>query len=253
MKVQLTHGTSAYEVDLSRPIDISIPIRNGEQNPNCFYAPMPEFSPVRAGDFVGATAEGGAVNFFNVRINPHGNGTHTECVGHIALEKFTIRETLTQSHFLCKLVSVIPTKNEEGDKVIYRHHLEGFLEGEALKAIIVRTMPNDEDKTSRSWSGTNPTYFDAAAIRYLVENGIQHFLTDLPSVDREEDGGALAGHKAFWQYPDNTREFATITELIYAPDHIKDGLYLLNIQTISLDLDVSPSKPVLFALNALKT
>jgi arylformamidase len=74
-------------------------------------------------------------------------------------------------------------------------------------------------------------------------------LLDLPSVDREEDGGNLLGHKAFWQYPENPRSACTITELIYVPSEVPDGDYLLNIQIASLELDVSPSKPVLYALN----
>ena len=33
--------------------------------------------------FTGSVAEGGSVNFRNIAFNPHGNGTHTECLGHI--------------------------------------------------------------------------------------------------------------------------------------------------------------------------
>ena len=86
----------------------------------------------------------------------------------------------------------------------------------------------------------------------MVEQGVRHLLVDLPSVDREEDGGKLLAHKAFWQYPDNIRENCTITELIYADNIIKDGLYLLNIQIASFEIDVSPSKPVLYALTVKK-
>jgi hypothetical protein len=82
----------------------------------------------------------------------------------------------------------------------------------------------------------------------MVESGIRHLLLDLPSVDREEDGGQLLAHKAFWQYPHNTRTDATITEMVYVPNELRDGLYLLNLQTISLDLDASPSKPVVYAV-----
>ena len=78
--------------------------------------------------------------------------------------------------------------------------------------------------------------------------GVEHLLIDLPSVDREEDEGKLLAHKAFWQYPDNIRRNATITELFYATPELKDDLYLLNLQIISLDLDVSPSKPTLYKL-----
>ena len=77
---------------------------------------------------------------------------------------------------------------------------------------------------------------------------MQHLLLDLPSVDREEDAGLLLAHHAFWCYPAQPRCAATITELIFAPDEVEDGLYLLNIQVTSLVLDASPSKPVLYRL-----
>ena len=43
--------------------------------------------------------------------------------------------------------------------------------------------------------------------------GIKHLLIDLPSVDREIDGGRMMSHRAFWNYPDNPRHESTITEL----------------------------------------
>ena len=88
-------------------------------------------------------------------------------------------------------------------------------------------------------------------MKYIVECGVKHLLIDLPSVDREEDGGQLLAHKAFWQYPENIRANATISELIYVNNVIKDGLYLLNIQITALELDASLSKPVLYKLNIL--
>jgi hypothetical protein len=79
--------------------------------------------------------------------------------------------------------------------------------------------------------------------------GVQHLLIDLPSVDREEDGGQMLAHKAFWQYPDNPRKEATITEMVFVPNEVPDDLYLLNIQIASLETDASPSKPLLFKLS----
>ena len=251
MKIVLQHRNKKFEVNLNKPIDISIQIQNGFDNPNCFYAPMPEFEPVRTESFVGATAEGGLVNFYNIKLNPHGSGTHTECVGHIAKEKLTIHECLTNFHNIVKLVSIFPTRLENGDRVIMKHQLEEVFTKNEAPAIAIRTQPNDDWKTKTNYSGANPPYIHFKAIEYLVECGVQHLLVDLPSVDREEDEGKLLAHKAFWQYPDNVRKNCTITELFYAPDKIKDDLYLLNLHTISLDLDVSPSKPILYKLSSV--
>ena len=83
---------------------------------------------------------------------------------------------------------------------------------------------------------------------FLNQQGIKHLITDLPSIDREEDGGALAGHKAFWDYPEHPANDKTITEMVYVENTIPDGLYFCNIQIISIELDASPSKIVLYPL-----
>ncbi len=236
------------EADLSRPFDLSMLLSSGPENVSCFWAPEVVYEPVRAGNFVGSTAEGGLVNFFNVRFNPHGNGTHTECVGHIARERYVLRECLQNAHYSARLVSFRPQKTPEGDRVVMREQLEDLIKPGEVQALVLRTLPNDDLKLRAHYSGTNPPYIHHEAMRYLVYCGIVHFLTDLPSVDREEDGGALLAHHAFWQYPEAVRREATITELLYAPNEVPDGDYLLNLQTAAFDLDASPSRPVLYPL-----
>ncbi|RMG78993.1 MAG: cyclase family protein [Bacteroidetes bacterium] len=254
MEAIIRYQNHAYRVRFSRPLDLSIPVRSGLENPNCFYAPPPAFEPVVTEAFTGSTQQGGVVNFFNVKINPHGNGTHTECVGHIAKAPFFIRQCLNKYHFLCKLVSLFPRKTPTGDRVIFRDQLEEILGEDATPALTIRTLPNDDHKLRTNYSGANPPYLHPDAVSYLVQCGVQHLLVDLPSVDREEDGGKLLAHKAFWNYYPGAdiREDCTISEMIYAAPDIRDGLYLLNLQIISLELDVSPSKPVLYALELIE-
>ena len=251
MKIELNHNGQAFTTDLSHPIDLSIPLREGLENPNCFWAPPVEIWPVVAGDFVGDTTKGGVVNFKNITLNPHGNGTHTECVGHIATQKFTINQCLTRFHFLAKLVTLYPTRLENGDRVILKSQLEEVLKPGETEAFILRTLPNDDHKLTVNYSGSNPPYLHHEAAAYLVDCGIQHLLLDLPSVDREEDGGKLLAHRAFWQYGggfDDIRQNCTITEMIFVKNEIQDGVYLLNLQIASLELDASPSKPVVFQI-----
>jgi kynurenine formamidase len=248
MHAHFTFNKNSYKVDLAQPIDLSLLLREGFGQVNCFWAPPVEYAPVVAGDFIGDTTKGGPVNFFNVRFNPHGNGTHTECVGHIAKEKYVLRDCLREAHFLAKLISVYPQKREDGDRVIVVENLMPFIEKGESNALIIRTLPNEDAKKTQSYSGTNPPYIHQEAMLFLVECGIEHLLLDLPSVDREEDGGALLAHKAFWQYPEAVRAHCTITELIFVPNEVKDGLYLLNLQTASFELDASPSRPIIFAI-----
>ena len=234
--------------DLNQPLDISITLRFDGVAPNCFYAPLAEASPVVAGDFVGSTAQGGLVNFMNIRLNPHGNGTHTECVGHIAREPFYLSDCLQRFHFAARLVSIYPQHQDDGDRLITRDQLAAVLRPGEVAAVVIRTLPNDAEKKSRNYSGTNPPYLQHAAAQLLVDYGVDHLLLDLPSVDPEEDAGQLLAHHAFWQYPYATRTSATISELVYVPAAVADGRYCLQLQVTSMVLDVSPSKPVLYEL-----
>ena len=84
-----------------------------------------------------------------------------------------------------------------------------------------------------------------------MHRGVKHLLIDLPSVDKEIDGGALLAHRAFWEYPEKTNLERTITELIYVKNSILDGLYLLNLQISSFENDACPSKPVLYELEVV--
>jgi arylformamidase len=247
-KIQLS-SEKTIEIDLADPLDISIPLVAGADSVNCFYAPPMTVEPVRAGNFVGSIKEGGVVNFVNIALNPHGNGTHTECYGHISAENATINQSLRQFHFLAKLISVRPEKMPNGDQIILKKQLIEIVEPNEANAIIIRTLPNNLSKLRTNYSGKNAPYFEAEAIEFLVKCGFEHLLTDLPSVDREEDGGKLAAHKSWWQIETNQiRKNATITELIFVENKIKDGLYLLNLQITSLEIDATPSKPVIYTI-----
>ena len=231
------------EADLSHGHCLAITLDHTGTQPNAFFAPLYEAAPHKVGDWTGDTREGASVNFFNLRLNPHGNGTHTEGVGHITKERYSIHEHLDNGAWMAQLISVYPALKENGDRVITDVEWE-----EGVEAIIIRTMPNHPDKCARQYGNTNPPYLDAEVAGKMAKAGIQHLLLDLPSVDREEDGGALTAHRAWWQYPHATRTEATITEMIYVDNVIPDGLYLLQIQIPALALDASPCRPFIYPL-----
>ena len=240
-------GGNSFHVDFSKPHDISIPLRAGEINVNAFYLPPVQMEPFRAGSFVGDVNEGGSCNVKNILFNPHGNGTHTECVGHISKEPYTINQCLKQFLFQAELISITP-QTVFDDHIIKMDQLEKLLGDKRPEALIIRTRPNSDLKLNRQYSGTNPAYLHHDTAAFIRDCGIQHLLLDVHSVDREEDGGKLLAHHSFWNYPESTRIDATITELIYVPDEIKDGSYLLNLQIASFENDASPSKPLLYRM-----
>ncbi|AIG29135.1 metal-dependent hydrolase [Flavobacterium psychrophilum] len=242
------------EIDLSKPIDISIPLTNTDKNPIAWYLNKPEIEPVTVGDWIGKVSEGkSSTNFNNIFFNPHGHGTHTECLGHITNAFYSINQCLKQFFFTAELISVKP-KTINGDLVITKEQIKNALNKKTPEAIVIRTLPNIEEKKHKKYSHTNPPYLAQEAAVFIREIGIQHLLIDLPSVDREEDEGKLLAHKAFWNVKDvnNLNEDArlncTITELIYADNTILDGSYILNLQIAPFENDASPSKPILFKI-----
>ena len=251
MKIKLEYNDEIYTADLSKPIDISI--KCGDVR--CFYAPDFVKKPMKSGDFIGSIKHGAPVNFYNIELNPHGNGTHTECIGHITETQESLDDVLREYHFISALVSVQLQHNEQGDQYIDLDTLQNALPNNVPPAIIIRTMPNYLGKKNTDYSGKNPPYIAAEAMDLLVRYDVKHLLVDLPSVDREKDDGLLSAHKKFWGIDaekNEGRSEATITELVFVEDQIEDGIYLLNIQVSSIPLDAVPSKPVLYKLTQVK-
>lgn len=244
-----------WEVVVDAPVDASCAV--GPVGPRAWYVEAPRFEPVRANGFVGAVAEGGAVNFRDLAFNPHGHGTHTECLGHITQEVHSVNACRIPAWIPCLLVSVVPDVLADGDHVLGQGAVQRAVgaawaalglpsDAPMPPAVAVRTLPNEGGKARRNWSDTNPAYFEAGVLAGWAAAGVDHLLTDLPSVDRERDGGVLAGHHAFWCVPDAPRFHATITEFLNVPNDVPDGLYLLNLQTAAFENDATPSRPLLF-------
>ena len=248
-----------YQCDLSKPMDISMQLSTNKENSSAWYVKPVKIEPVKGDGFVGSVKEGGSVNFRDITFNPHGNGTHTESVGHIDTEIHSINKTLTKFHFLAQVISIEPeicSKNEGtrkiGDHIISFEQIKNAIGNNNPEAIVIRTTPNTKDKLTKQYSNSNPAYICDKAARFISEKGIDHLLIDLPSVDKELDEGKLLSHRAFWNYPENTQFHKTITEFIFVPNEIVDGNYLLNLQIAPFENDASPSKPTLYKITDLE-
>jgi kynurenine formamidase len=246
IEIRVNHLGIDYTIDPLQFYDISMPFSAQPNAARAWYIDPVKIEPVRLGDWVGSVKAGGSVNFNNIFFNPHAHGTHTECVGHISKEDFSINNNLKQFFCLATLLTVTPQKRDE-DLVIDANLFEEIKKTKT-EAIVIRTLPNTLSKLSTNYSNSNPPYITSEAMQLLVDFGIKHLLIDLPSVDKEQDGGALAAHHIFWQYPDDTRLDATITEFVFVDNEIPDGVYLLNLQVAPFENDASPSRPLLFPL-----
>lgn len=232
--------------NLKKGIDLSIPLSNDENNPLAWYVDAPRFEPVREHGWIGAVKEGGSVNFRNILFNPHGHGTHTECLGHITEEVYSINQHLNEFFFEA-LVVTVEFEERDGDLMVTKEQLSALKEYESIEALVIRTLPNPLSKKNKKYSATNPPYLDISCLEELNRLQVKHLLLDLPSVDKEHDDGVLAFHHGFWEVPENPRFDRTITELIYVPDEVKDGVYLLNLQVAPFENDAAPSRPVLYS------
>jgi kynurenine formamidase len=234
-------NNKAYTIDLLKPLDISIPLRASEKNVNAWYVDEPKMKKELS------IANGDPVNFNTLTINPHAHGTHTETVGHIIDNGPSINKVLKQFFHTAELISVAPERKVT-DMVISMKQVKLLLKQKKSDALIIRTMPNTLEKKSRQYSNTNWPYIDPEAMDFMVERGIKHLLIDQPSVDKEKDDGQLLSHKAFWDIKGHIRKDCTITELIYVPNKVKDGSYILNLQIAPFENDAAPSKPILYKI-----
>lgn len=237
-----------YTFDATQPIDISIPLHFNSPQPNAYQVDPAVSEPCVSDELVGDTRRGGSCNFERYSLIPHCNGTHTECVGHITNERIAVRDCLRDVLIRATLVSVIPSGDEP---IITRESIDSC----SGSALIVRTLPNDDSKLTRAYDDVIPPYFSHDAMQLMIERGIMHLLVDMPSIDRLYDEGKLANHRIFWnveaekfEVNADSRTNATITEMIYVPNEIEDGEYMLNLQIAPFASDAAPSRPILFRL-----
>ena len=270
MILSLELDNLVYVINYDEPLDISIPLRFNGAQPNAYDVKFAASKPCQAGTLIGDTRRGGSCNFEKYVIIPHCNGTHTECAGHITRERISIQQSLKDCFIPSTLVSIEPenaldssetyaVNYADEDKLITRNSLEIALKNSNenfLEGLIIRTLLNDESKKRRAYMNNPPPFFSTEAMRFIAGKSVKHLLVDMPSIDRAFDDGKLSNHRIFWNIGQGAFElnaasypYKTVTEMIYAPDEIRDGAYLLNLQIAPFVADASPSRPILFKIN----
>ncbi len=261
------HGRR-LRVDFSKPVSVAIPLDFAGPQPSCFGAERAQARPLAAGDFVGDTRAGGSCNCEILTLAPHCNGTHTECVGHVTLDRVAVSERLPGGVELALLVTIAPaaaadsTEDSDpapvpGDCLVTAAALRKTFDayqGPVPTALIVRTAGSEGPY--HAYSGAAPApYLTRQAAAFLVERGIATLVLDLPSADRADDDGKLTAHRIFFGLPpgsqrasESQRPRASITELAWIAPAIADGLYVLDLQLPAFLSDAAPSRPLLYAV-----
>ena len=244
-----------------------------------FHGPQPSYYGVPpatantmvADGFVGDTRAGGGCNAEVITLNPHCHGTHTECVGHVTDARLHAIDVVPRHRLAALLVSLTPRPaaevdertpgaTQDGDLLLTAASLREPLAAlnEPLDALIIRTLPNPDSKRHQHYldSGDYP-YLTLDAVAAVVAAGVRHLLIDTPSLDRLDDNGELAVHRAFWNLPlrqrdvdARTRVGNTVTEMIFIDDSIADGRYRLALQAAPFSGDATPSNPILYPWNS---
>ncbi|MEQ9104065.1 MAG: cyclase family protein [Rhodothermales bacterium] len=265
-----------------RGVDLSIPLRFDGPQPNLYGVPAASRSVLVTDGFTGSVAEGGSCNVDALRLIPHCNGTHTECVGHITRERITLTECWQPRLLRAVLISVRASADASVSAAMVAEAAKPWLGGDSKlddqglggdaipEALIVRALPKGADPfttygVSEQKPGNHstpgailppgttspsgpPPYFLPEATAWMRANGVRHLLTDLPSLD-PLDSAELLAHRAFWGMapgqsgqPDPRTQ--TVTEFIHVPGNLPDGPGILELHVAPFDLDAAPSRPV---------
>jgi arylformamidase len=281
LKARLRLEGSAAEIltDLARPIAIAIDLNLADgvtgavaDQPRHFGAPAATTHAFAVPGFSGSVAQGASCNCNVITLIPHCNGTHTESVGHLTTEPLDAHRQAPLGLIPAILVTVAPVDAQglqettdpvpkPGDELVTRRALEQAWPKTGAfqpKAVVIRTLPNNIDKMRRDYTDTTPAYLSREAVEFLVAQGIEHLVVDLPSIDRAHDEGRLTAHRVFFGLPRGatslalaTRSRSTVTELAYIPADVADGPYLLEIQVPAIGGDAVPSRPLLYMFEQL--
>ena len=248
LRIELDHAKHIWRTT-GNGFDLSVPVNPQSGLPRAWYRGPATAEPVRSDGWVGSVAEGGSVNFRDITFNPHAHGTHTETREHVR-DEFQPIDALARSGNLpflvpALLIDALP-ESSGNDWIVPLTALEPhdeWMRTHRPAAVILRCTNGD---VQRDWSQTNPPYLEAGFAEELVTRGIQHLLLDLPSVDREVDGGELRAPHAFFGPVSSSREGATISELLCVPEGLGAGPGLLAMQVAPFVHDAAPSRPLWF-------
>jgi len=250
-----------YSVDYSQGISVAIPLDPHGAQPSFFVDQPASATPLKSGDYIGDVNAGGSCNAEVIRFVPHCHGTHTECIGHLSSERITVQQTIYAGPCVVQVLSFQnPGGADANDMsmdvglVMEMDWIQASLHPDA-QALAIRSMPNPIDKMSRDYA-LDPEYpvFSLQAMQFLAAGNLKHLLLDTPSLDRANDGGKLSNHRTWWGIGNGLEHGSldaakrSVTEMIYIPESVKDGLYWMHLELSPLMSDATPSRPVIYPL-----
>lgn len=251
--------TSPPLVDFNAAVSLALTMDFNSAQPQHFGAPAATSQPFQVGSFEGAVVRGASCNCQRITLIPHCNGTHTESASHLTVQQRPLQEIVPAAPLRAMLVTAHPAHcadtdddsipaPQHSDRLITRATLDAWRDNIAgTTALLLRT--------GTRWDDPVPPYLSRQFMSELVAAGIEHLITDLPSVDRLQDEGRLTAHRIFFGLPERstdlalaTRAHCTITELAHFPARLVDGPCAVQLQIPALTGDAVPSRPLYLPL-----
>jgi len=244
-------------VDFAAAISLAQNLDFDAAHPTHFGAPPARSEAFHTGSFEGDVARGASCNCRSIWLIPHCNGTHTESACHLTVEQRPLHEWLPIAPLPALLLTARPEPaagsgedslppTREGDRLITRAAVLAAWQQHAAAAPCALLL-----RTGTDWRDAAPPFLSRQLAALLVARGIEHLVTDLPSVDRIADEGRLTAHRIFFGLPpgstrlaDAQRPGATITELASFPAALADGPCAVQIQIPAWSGDAVPSRPL---------
>lgn len=243
-------------VDFAAATSLALPQEFGAEQPQHFGAPPASSAAFVSGGFEGAVAQGASCNCRRITLIPHCNGTHTESASHLTLQQRPLYDIVPVAPMPAMLLTVAPVHHEGSsedsipspqgiDRLITLRALLAAWRSSAIapRALLLRTGTH--------WRDAAPPFLSRQLALELVARGIEHLITDLPSLDRIADEGRLTAHRIFFGLPESstdlnaaTRPHCTITELATFPSHLADGPCAVQLQIPAFGGDAVPCRPL---------
>lgn len=257
----MTSGAAIPAVDFSAAVSLALQLDFSLPHPRHFGAPLASSEAFRVGSFEGEVARGASCNCRRLVLIPHCNGTHTESASHLTVEQRSLHEFLPAAPLPALLLTVRATdalaSGEDslpapraGDRLITRAALLAAWDPHPATRPMALLL-----RTGTHWNDAAPPFLSRQFMDALVDRGIEHLVTDLPSVDRLADEGRLTAHRIFFGLPagstrlaEAARAQATITELASFAPALRDGPCAVQIQIPDWSGDAVPSRPLYLPL-----
>lgn len=258
---------AAPAVDFGAAVSLALTLDFSAPHPQHFGAPAATSQAFSVGSFEGDVTRGASCNCRRLVLIPHCNGTHTESASHLTVDQRALHEFLPIAPLPALLLTVAPADAlasgedslpapQAGDRLITRAGLLTAWNAHAGAHTHAGTQPRALLlRTGTDWRDAAPPFLSRQLVQELVARGIEHLVTDLPSVDRLADEGRLTAHRLFFGLPpgstrldEATRSHATITELAGFPAQLADGPCAVQLQIPAWSGDAVPSRPLYLPL-----